>query len=62
MLREDVREFNQVVAGSYGIYKYRWEDAPLRYVTMAMFSQPGHVLFNLEDVKLRYNHGGYAAN
>jgi hypothetical protein len=38
--RSDVQHFVHFIDCSGGIYTYRWGDAPLRYLAMAMFATP----------------------
>jgi hypothetical protein len=42
-MRKDVQHFVQFVDASWGIYTYRWGDAPLRYLALALFATPGEV-------------------
>lgn len=54
--RPDVVKFSEAIVNSYGIFRYRWGDAPLRYVTLALFSQPSQVLHR-RDYNFLYCHG-----
>ena len=49
--RPEVRQWNDVVDESFGIFKYRWGDHVLRYLTTALFARSDEVLvrtnFNL---------------
>jgi hypothetical protein len=49
--RPEIRQWNDVVDQSFGIYKYRWGDHVLRYLTTALFARSDEVLvrtnFNL---------------
>jgi hypothetical protein len=42
-LRPDVQHFVHFVDASWGIYLYRWGDAPLRCVAFAIFGEPDQV-------------------
>ena len=44
MQRKNVRDFIKAVDESKGIFLYRWGDAPLRYVTLALFTNASQVL------------------
>jgi hypothetical protein len=51
----DVRAWIDAIDASHGIYKYRWGDAMLRYLTLALFAkdyQVGH----RRQLKLSYCH------
>ena len=43
-LRKEVQEMSEWFIESQGIYRHRWGDAPLRYMTLAMFADPSQVL------------------
>jgi hypothetical protein len=43
-MRTDVQRFVQFVDASWGIYTYRWGDAPLRYLALALFAAPNEVV------------------
>jgi mannosyltransferase len=43
--RPDVQHFVAFVDASWGIYLYRWGDSPLRYIALALFAEPGQVVF-----------------
>lgn len=57
-LQPSVQDFTAAVCASGGIYDYRWGDAPLRYLTLALFSEPKQVLNRMRDYKFVYCHGG----
>jgi hypothetical protein len=42
-MRSEVQHFVQFVDASWGIYSYRWGDAPLRYLALALFAAPREV-------------------
>ena len=42
--RKDVLDFVKTIDESQGIFLYRWGDAPLRYVTLALFANASQVL------------------
>jgi hypothetical protein len=44
MQREDVVDFTQTIDESKGIFLYRWGDAPLRYITLALFANATEIL------------------
>jgi hypothetical protein len=44
MQREDVVDFIQTIDESRGIFLYRWGDAPLRYITLAIFANATEIL------------------
>lgn len=48
--RKDVWKWIEEVDRTNGIFKYRWGDAPLRYITLAMFAEADEVLH-----RSRYN-------
>jgi hypothetical protein len=54
-LREDVRKWTDHVLAHGGIYKYRWGDAPLRFVTLAIFATEKEVLHR-NDYHISYCH------
>ena len=53
--RESVREWIETVDRTHGIFLYRWGDAILRYITMALFAEPNEVLHR-SDYNLSYCH------
>jgi hypothetical protein len=53
--REDVRRWVDAIDATQGIFKYRWGDAVLRYLTLAIFAQPNEVLHRLH-YNLSYCH------
>jgi hypothetical protein len=55
MQRNDVVDFLQVVDESQGIFLYRWGDAPLRYITLAIFANANEILYR-EGLGLIYCH------
>ena len=42
--RKDVRHWVEFIDSTYGIFKYRWGDAVLRYLTLALFAERQEVL------------------
>jgi hypothetical protein len=42
--RKDVRHWIEFIDSTYGIFKYRWGDAVLRYLTLALFAERQEVL------------------
>jgi hypothetical protein len=44
MQRKEVLDFIQAVDESKGIFLYRWGDAPLRYITLALFANATQIL------------------
>jgi hypothetical protein len=44
MQRNDVMDFIKTIDESQGIFLYRWGDAPLRYITLALFTNTTQVL------------------
>jgi hypothetical protein len=44
MRRKEVVDFIQAVDESRGIFLYRWGDAPLRYIMLALFTNASQVL------------------
>jgi hypothetical protein len=48
MQRKDVLDFIQMVDESQGIFLYRWGDAPLRYITLALFTNTTDVLHRVK--------------
>ncbi len=44
MRRKDVLDFTKAVDESQGIFLYRWGDAPLRYITLALFANATEIL------------------
>ena len=52
---EEVLNFTKAVDESQGIFLYRWGDAPLRYVTLALFANTSQVLHR-EKLGLAYCH------
>jgi hypothetical protein len=53
--RKDVRHWVDFIDSTYGIFKYRWGDAVLRYLTLALFAEKQEVLHR-EDYHLPYCH------
>ena len=53
--RREVLNFVKAVDDSQGIYLYRWGDAPLRYITLALFSNAQQILHR-EKLRLEYCH------
>jgi alpha 1,2-mannosyltransferase len=44
MRRKEVVDFIEAVDESKGIFLYRWGDAPLRYITLALFANASQIL------------------
>lgn len=42
--RREVRHWIDTIDSTYGIFKYRWGDAVLRYLTIALFAEPYEIL------------------
>jgi hypothetical protein len=55
MQRKDVVSFIEAVDKSQGIFVYRWGDAPLRYVMLALFTNETEVLHRVK-LNLGYCH------
>ena len=55
MQRTEVKAFINTVDESQGIFLYRWGDAPLRYIELALFAKPEEVLHRLQ-LGLEYCH------
>jgi hypothetical protein len=55
MRRKEVLDFIQAVDESRGIFLYRWGDAPLRYIMLALFANATEVLHR-EQLRLAYCH------
>jgi hypothetical protein len=55
MQRDDVLDFIQVIDQSQGIFLYRWGDAPLRYIILALFANETEILYR-ERLGLIYCH------
>jgi hypothetical protein len=53
--RHDVRAWIDAIDASHGIYKYRWGDAILRYLTLALFAKDSQVLHR-NQLNLSYCH------
>ena len=53
--RKEVIDFMRFVDESRGIFLYRWGDAPLRYITLALFTNATQVLHRVE-LQLSYCH------
>ena len=53
--REDVRRWVEAIDATQGIFKYRWGDAVLRYLTMAIFAEKQAVLHR-PNYNLSYCH------
>lgn len=51
----EVVKFSKDVIDSHGIFRYRWGDAPLRYYTLALFSQPNQTIHR-KDHPFQYCH------
>ncbi len=55
MQRRDVVDFIQAIDESKGIFLYRWGDAPLRYIMLALFAKPIQILHR-RQLELGYCH------
>ena len=53
--RRNVRHWIEEVDQTNGIFKYRWGDAPLRYITLAMFAEK-HEILHRTQYHLPYCH------
>jgi len=53
--RKDVTDFIRAIDESRGIFLYRWGDAPLRYIMLALFAKPTEVLHR-RQLDLGYCH------
>lgn len=53
--QSSVRKWTEWVDASHGIYKYRWGDAILRYLTLSLFANSEQILHR-EDYNLSYCH------
>ena len=53
--RKEVVDFMRWIDESRGIFLYRWGDAPLRYITLALFVNATQIL-HLDNLKLGYCH------
>jgi hypothetical protein len=53
--QNDVREWMEMIDKSHGIYKYRWGDSVLRYLTLAFFAKSEQILHR-ESYNLPYCH------
>jgi hypothetical protein len=53
--RSEVASFLQAVDESNGIFLYRWGDAPLRFIVLALFVEPSQILHR-EKLGLAYCH------
>jgi hypothetical protein len=53
--RPDVGNWTKAVLRSGGVFKYRWGDAPLRFLTMALFATDEEVLHR-RDLHIEYCH------
>ena len=53
--RREVLSFVKAVDRSQGIFHYRWGDAPLRYITLALFADAKQILHR-EKLQLNYCH------
>ena len=54
-LRPEVRQWTDAIDDTFGIYKYRWGDHVLRYLTTALFATPAEILLRT-DFNLSYCH------
>ncbi len=55
MRRKEVLDFVKAIDESKGIFLYQWSDAPLRYITLALFANASQVLHR-ETLGLGYFH------
>jgi len=55
MRRKEVVSFIQAIDESGGIFLYRWGDAPLRYILLAIFAKPTQLLHRVR-LGLAYCH------
>jgi hypothetical protein len=53
--RKDVCHWVEFIDSTYGIFKYRWGDAVLRYLTLALFAERQEVLYR-DNYNLSYCH------
>jgi len=53
--KESIRKWSEYILANGGIYKYRWGDAPLRYVTLSIFADEKEVLHR-SDYDIDYCH------
>jgi len=53
--RKEIRHWIENIDSTNGIFYYRWGDAILRYLTLAMFAEQHEVLHRL-DYNLSYCH------
>ncbi|CAF3304200.1 unnamed protein product [Rotaria sp. Silwood2] len=53
--REEVRRWVDAIDSTHGIFKYRWSDAILGYLTLAVFAEQNEVLHK-PDYVLPYCH------
>ncbi|CAF1555935.1 unnamed protein product [Rotaria sp. Silwood1] len=53
--RKEVRHWIDAIDSTHGIFKYRWGDAVLRYLTLALFAEKREVLHR-PDYNLPYCH------
>lgn len=53
--RPDVQAYADMLVNSGGIFKYRWGDAGIRYLTMAIYAHE-HEVLHLEDFGVNYLH------
>jgi hypothetical protein len=53
--RKDVCHWVEFIDSTYGIFKYRWGDAVLRYLTLALFAEQ-HEILHRNDYNLPYCH------
>jgi mannosyltransferase len=55
MRRKSVVEFIDAVDRSQGVFLYRWGDAPLRYITLALFANASEIIHRTQ-LGLAYCH------
>jgi hypothetical protein len=53
--RDQIRHWTDAIDETFGIFKYRWGDHVLRYITTALFAAPAEVLLRT-DFNLSYCH------
>jgi hypothetical protein len=53
--KDQIRHWTDAIDETFGIFKYRWGDHVLRYITTALFAAPAEVLLRT-DFNLSYCH------
>ena len=51
-LRQDIVKMTDWMVDTLGIYRYRWGDAPLRYMTLSIFARTDQIL--MRDFEYRH--------